>query len=216
MSGISRYGSYLPYFRLQRSAIGTGRGERAVASFDEDSVSMAVEAARDALRGAPAPDTLIFATTSPPYAEKLNAATVQAALGLPERLRSLELGSSSRMGLAALLLGADIAEAGGRALVTAGDVVVGAPGGARESQSGDAAVAFLTGSDDEAIARFVGRASRTTEVLDVWRLPGDPFAKQWEERFGADVLGPVIVDTATRALQDAGLEPTPWRRSERG
>ncbi len=51
MSGIVRYGSYIPYFRLQRAALGDGgRGERAVASYDEDSVSMAVEAARDALR----------------------------------------------------------------------------------------------------------------------------------------------------------------------
>jgi uncharacterized OB-fold protein len=69
-------------------------------------------------------------------------------------------------------------------------------------------VAFVTGPDDEAIARFVGRASATTELLDVWRLPEDPFAKQWEERFGAETLGPVIVDTATRALKAAGVEPT--------
>jgi 3-hydroxy-3-methylglutaryl CoA synthase len=169
---------------------------------------MAVEAARDALDGAPAIDTLLFATTSPPYAEKLNAAVIQAALDLPETVRSLELGASSRMGLAALLLGADIAAAGRTGLVCAGDVMVGAPGGARESQSGDAAVAFVTGADDQSIARFVGRASATTEVLDVWRLPEDRFAQQWEERFGAEVLAPVIVDTATRALADAGVEPT--------
>ncbi len=208
MAGIVRYGSYVPFFRLQRSAIGGGRGQRATASYDEDSVSMAVEAARDALEGAPAIDTLLFATTSPPYAEKLNAALIQAALDLPETVRSLELGASSRMGLAALLLGADIAAAGRTGLVCAGDVMVGAPGGVRESQSGDAAVAFVTGADDQSIARFVGRASATTEVLDVWRLPEDRFAKQWEERFGAEVLAPVIVDTATRALADAGVEPT--------
>src|SRR5262245_66403300 len=85
---------------------------------------MAVEAARDALRGAEAPEALLFATTSPPYAEKLNAATLQAALDLPAALRSAELGASSRMGLAALLLGADVAAAGRRALVCAADVVV--------------------------------------------------------------------------------------------
>ena len=52
MAGIVRYGSYVPYFRVQRAAFGAGKGERAVASYDEDSVSMAVEAARDAVRGA--------------------------------------------------------------------------------------------------------------------------------------------------------------------
>jgi 3-hydroxy-3-methylglutaryl CoA synthase/uncharacterized OB-fold protein len=210
VSGITRYGSYVPFFRLQRQAIGpaAGRGERAVASYDEDAVSLAVEAARDALAGGRDVDQLIFATTAPPYAEKCNAATVQAALGLPERIGSLELGACSRMGLAALGLGADLATAGRRALVTAGDLVIGAPGGARESQGGDAGVAFLTGPDDESIARVCGRASSTTELLDVWRLPQDAFAKSWEERFGAEILGPVAADTATRALVDAGIEPT--------
>jgi 3-hydroxy-3-methylglutaryl CoA synthase/uncharacterized OB-fold protein len=210
LSGITRYGSYVPFFRLQRQAIGpaAGRGERAVASYDEDAVSLAIEASREALASAPAVDQIVFATTSAPYAEKLNAAMIQACLDLPEQVGSVELGSCSRMGLAALALGADLARAGRRTLVAAGDVVVGAPGGARESQGGDAGVAFVTGPDDEAIARFVGRASSTTELLDVWRLPEDRFASQWEERFGAEVLGPIAIQTATRALVDAKCEPT--------
>lgn len=206
MSGIVRYGSYVPYFRLQRAAFGAGKGERAVASYDEDSVSMAVEAARDALRGGVDLDALLFATTSPPYAEKLNAATIQAALDLPEDLFTAELGTSTRMGLGALLLGLDLGSAGRRALVCAGDVVVGAPSGSRESQGGDAAAAFVTGPDDHAIARLLGRASSTIEILDVWRLPEERFARQWEERFTADTMGPAIVETAKRAMADAGVE----------
>ena len=191
MSGITRYGSYVPSFRLQRQAIGpaAGRGERAVASYDEDAVSLAVEASREAIHGGAAIDQLVFATTSPPYAEKLNTAMLQAALRLPEQVGSIELGSCSRMGLAALGLAADLATAGRRVLVAAGDIVIGAPGGPREAQGGDAAVAFLTGPDDEAIARFVGRASATTELLDTWRLPEQRFVSQWEERFGAEILG---------------------------
>jgi 3-hydroxy-3-methylglutaryl CoA synthase len=208
LAGIVRYGSYVPFHRVTRAALGGGRGERAVASHDEDSVSLAVEAAREALRGAPGVETLIFATTSPAYAEKLDAATVQAALDLPERLRSLELTGSTRLGLGALLLGADVAAAGERVLVCAGDVVVGAPGGAREREGGDAAAAFVLGPDADAIARILGRASATTELLETWRLPGEPFAKQWEERFGAEILGPVLVDAASRALRAARVEPT--------
>lgn len=207
MAGILRYGSYVPYFRLTRAAIGAGKGERAVASFDEDSVSMAVEAARDAVRGGVKLDALLFATLSPPYAEKLNAATIQAALDLPEQIASVELGGSSRMGLGALLLGLDLAAAGRRALVCASDVVVGAPGGGRESQGGDGAAAFVTGPDSEAIARLVGRASSTMEILDVWRLPEERFGRQWEERFIADTMAPSITDTAKRALESAGVAP---------
>src|SRR5256886_4533419 len=117
LAGIVRYGSYIPYFRLQRAAMGAGKGERAVASYDEDSVSMAVEAARDAVRGGVAVDTVLFATTSPAYAEKLDAATIQAALELPESLGSVGLGGSSRMGLAALLLPVDPCAARRRPLV---------------------------------------------------------------------------------------------------
>ena len=55
-AGIVAYGGYVPTYRLDRAAItaalgtGGGRGQRAVASFDEDTTSMAVEAARIALR----------------------------------------------------------------------------------------------------------------------------------------------------------------------
>lgn len=206
MSGILRYGAYIPFYRLDRQAAGIGRGERAIASYDEDAVSMAVEAGRQAL-GDARPDTLIFATTSPPYAEKLNAAAIAAALDLSGDTRSLELGSNSRMGLAGLALACDLAAAGRTTLICSGDLVIGAPGGARERDSGDAAVAFVTGPGDQAIARILGSASSTSEVLDVWRTPEERFARQWEERFGIEVLAPVSLDTARRALAAAGVEP---------
>jgi hydroxymethylglutaryl-CoA synthase len=207
LAGIVRYGSYVPYFRLQRAAIGAGKGERAVASYDEDTVSMAVEAARDAVRGGQDLDLLLFATISPAYAEKLDTATIQAALDLPEQVASVQLSNTTRAGVSALLLGLDVADAGKRALVCASDVIVGAPYGGRESGGGDAACAFVTGPDAEAIAKLVGRASTTMEILDVWRLPEDRFAKQWEERFTADTMAPAIIETATRALKSAKVEP---------
>ncbi len=212
MSGILGYGAYVPYYRLTRQVMGGGKGERAVASYDEDSVSMAVEAGREVMRKFAGSndrdiDTVIFATTSAPYAEKLNTTAISVALDLPGSVRSMEVGGNTRMGLAALLLGTDLGAANKTSLVCAGDVVVGGPGGARERDSGDGAVAFVTGPDDQAIARVLGQASSTTEVLDVWRLPGDQFARQWEERFGIEVLGPVSLDTAQRALAAANVVP---------
>lgn len=216
MSGIVRYGSYVPFNRIQRSAIGFGRGERAAASYDEDSASMAVEASREALRELPEGaevDTIAFASTSAPYFEKLNAATVQAATNLPKSVTALDLGGSTRSGLSALLAGIDMASAGRTVLVAASDVVVGAPSGPRESGGGDAAVAFVLGGNGaEPVARLIGRASCTEEVLDVWKSPGMPFAKQWEERFGADVYTPLLVETFGRALADAGVSASDLSR----
>ncbi|UCE84576.1 MAG: OB-fold domain-containing protein [Deltaproteobacteria bacterium] len=207
MPGIERYGTYVPYYRLRRAALGGGKGERAVASYDEDAPSMAVEAAREALRGAGGVDALLFATTSPAYAEKLDAATIHAALNLPAAVTALDVGGSTRAGLTSLLAGLDLASAGRRTLVAASDVVVGAPEGPRERTGGDGAAAFVLGSEDAAIARLVGRASLTSEVLDVWRTPEMPFARQWEERFGQEVLAPLLQAAATEALTRAGLQP---------
>lgn len=207
MVSIHRYGSYVPFFRLQRSAIGSGRGERAVASYDEDSISMAVEASREALRGSNTSlDRVVFASVTPPYAEKLNAATLHAALDLDVSTAAQDAGGSTRAGVAALGDALDAAGGGRTTLVAASDVMVGAPGGARESSSGDAAAAFVVGPGEGA-AKLVGRASSTVEVLDSWRTESMQFAQQWEERFGAEVFVPLYSETIQRALADAGLEP---------
>src|SRR3984893_8821956 len=107
MAGIVSYGSYIPYRRLKRAAIAevlgvpAAKGERSVASFDEDSVSMAVEATRDALRsvGTEKVRTLFFATTTPPYGEKLHAAIIGAATLLPVEIRAADLTGSVRAGI---------------------------------------------------------------------------------------------------------------------
>src|SRR4051812_15149268 len=92
MRGIVAYGTYLPYFRLQRGAIAEslgvppGKGTRTVASYDEDATSMGVGAARAALATAPdtaASDAVYFSTAAPPYLDKTNATAIHAALGLP-------------------------------------------------------------------------------------------------------------------------------------
>src|SRR2546430_6196105 len=138
MVGIVSYGSYVPYRRLKRSAIAQvlgvpgGKGGRAVASFDEDSASMAVEAARDAMRGASGTSiqALFFATTTPPYGEKLNAAIIGAAARLPLEIRAADLTGSTRAGLGALLQAADSVGGGAKnALAVAGDSRLGAPEG---------------------------------------------------------------------------------------
>jgi len=77
--GILSWGVHLPYRRLDRTTIaavaggGGGKGTRAVASYDEDSTTMAVEAARLALRDSSmAPRSVWFSTTTPTYLDKTN------------------------------------------------------------------------------------------------------------------------------------------------
>ena len=166
---------------------------------------MAVEAGREALRDCErAPTEVLFASTSHPYAEKLNAAAVHAALDLPAGARTLDLASSSRSGLAALAIASRL-KSGETALVCAADLVVGAPMGPRESAGGDAACAFLVGEGDAVGAEIIGTASRTEELLDVWRGPEQQFARQWEERFVERRLVPALQSAMTGSLREAGL-----------
>ncbi len=204
MAGIVTYGAYVPYNRLSRSAFG-GRGERAVSSYDENSVSMAVEAGREAIRGAGPIDDVCFVTTTPGYAEKLDAATICAALDLPSAVRGHDLGGSGRAGLTSLLLANDMAQAGRRPLVCVSEVMVGAPGGLREAMAGDGAAAFTFGPGSEASAEILGSGSATEEFMDVWRAPAEPFASQWEERFGVQILVPLMIGAFERALAEAGV-----------
>ncbi|MEX2016532.1 MAG: hypothetical protein WD873_07805, partial [Candidatus Hydrogenedentales bacterium] len=215
MSGIVSYGAYVPFNRLQRSVIGQaleargGKGERAVAGFDEDTATLAVEAARNCLRNADKSSVrgLFFATTNPPYQEKLNAATVHAALELPEQTRALDLGGSARSGLAGMLLAKDAAPALGPTLVTAADIRLGAPEGAIEQSAGDGAAAFLLGNDN-VIAEFEATYSETLEHEGMWRGPGEKFPKTWEERFTlTQVYVPLLQKAGQAIAKQAGVKP---------
>ncbi|MGH9344760.1 MAG: zinc ribbon domain-containing protein, partial [Terriglobia bacterium] len=215
MAGIVSYGSYVPYRRLKRAAIaavlGTpaGRGERAVASFDEDSVSMAVEALRDALKHVPAAmvNSLLFATTTPPYAEKLNAAMVGAAALLPAEIRAADLTGSTRAGLSALLQATDAAAQGACAAVAIADCRLGAPEGKVEQSGGDGAAAFICGSTN-VIAEIEATASFTREYLDTWRMPNERFGHSWEERFAlTQAYQPLFSKVVEEVLGKAQLKP---------
>src|SRR5436305_7023336 len=212
LAGIVAYGAYIPYHRLKRSEIaavlgeGGGKGTRAVASYDEDPTSMAVEAGRVALRNASAcsPERLLFATANPPYVDKTNANVIHAALGLDSSALAIDVAGSVRSGVGALLLAA---ESSTPTLAVLSDVRTGLPGGADERDGGDGAAAFLFGDAASPIAEVVAQASATGEFLDRWRLPGAPASRVWEERFGEHAYAPLADAAFADALKQAGLTP---------
>jgi hydroxymethylglutaryl-CoA synthase len=194
--GILSYGVHLPYRRLDRSEIrpvagtGGGTGTRTVASYDEDTTTMGVEAARIALRsapGAPNPSSLWFSTVAPAYADKTNATAIHAALRLDSAAAAFDANGSVRSAVGALRAGLSAA---GPSLVVTADMRTGLPGSPDEAAGGDAGAALLVGPpDDEAggaglLAEVIGEASVTEEFLDRWRAPGESRSKLWEERFG--------------------------------
>ncbi len=216
MRGIISAAGYLPHWRLQRSAVtevlgvNAGKGTRTVASYDEDALTMAVDAGRRVLADAPAarPSALWFATTSPTYAEKTNATIAHAALRLDPEVLAADAGAGLRGTNAALRSALRSTEPA--VLVLAGDVRTGMAGSTDEKDGGDAGAAILVGdsaeSGAEVIAEYLGGASATREFLDRWREPGELRTRSWEDRFGEQRYADLAGAAWTAGLKDAGLE----------
>ncbi len=211
MRGIVSWSAYLPYRRLDRAEIaafvgqGGGSGTRTVASFDEDSTTLAVEASRLALRGTSvSPDQVLFATTTPAYADKTNATAIHAALRLAGTARAFDLGASPRSAVGGLLLALD---GDATTLVAVGDARAGLAGSTEEAMGGDAGVAFVVGADAAApvVAELVATASVTEEFVERWRAPGELRTKVWDERFSEVSLLPLAVSAWNTALEAGGL-----------
>lgn len=213
MRGIISYGVHVPFRRLDRAEItrlfgsGGGKGSRSVASYDEDTTSMGVEAARHALRSVPElqPTALLFSTTSPSYADKTNATAVHAALRLDSDVPAFDANGAVRSALGSWRLA--LAN-GGPTLVVSSDTRVGLPTSADESEGGDGASAFVFGDDTHGavIAELLTAQSATDEFTDRWRAPGDDRSKLWEERFGEVMYVAVGEQAWNAALKDAQLE----------
>ncbi len=194
MRGIISWGAYLPYRRLDRTQIkafvgqGGGRGTRTVASFDEDTSTMGVEAARLALRShrrhprhpavrhrrprptptrpTPPPSTppCVCPTPPPPSTSARRCARPPARCAWPSR-------------------------AAGDALVVTADLRTGLAGSADEAAGGDAAAAFVVGEGDGVVAEYLGGASATEEFIDRWRQPGEIRSKVWDDKFSELTYG---------------------------
>jgi hydroxymethylglutaryl-CoA synthase len=214
MTGLLGYGAYIPHHRLSRSVIsaalgsGGGSGSRAVASYDEDVTSMAVDAARTALRGITIrPERVYLATSGPPYLDKTNAAVVHAALGLDRSALAVDMGGAPRSAVGALLAAS---EAPVPTLALFADIRTGLPGSTDEREGGDAAAALLFGpstAQAPVLATVLSTASTTEEFLERWRLPGAPSSRVWEERFSEHVYAPLAADSFIDALKAAHLTP---------
>ena len=114
MVGIESYGTALPSLRLPAAAYVSAWGScgarglkrKAFCAYDEDSVTLGIEAARRALarsEGDGPIDALFFGCTTPPYDEKPSAATLATSLFESRNLRVTEISGSPQAGLQALI-----------------------------------------------------------------------------------------------------------------
>jgi len=224
MVGICAYGGYVPRYRLDRkqiykqmgwlnpATISNARGEKAVANFDEDSITMAVAAGLDCLNGTDR-DTiegLYFASTSMPYKERLNSGIVTTALAMKDHVRAADFTGGIKSGTSALLCALEAVESTrlNKVMVTAADSRLGKPGSAQEMIFGDAAAACLVGKEN-VVAEFKGAFSTTYDFVDHYRGQSAKFDRQWEERWIRDSGFVQLVPEAINGVLDTcGLKIT--------
>lgn len=215
--GILGLGAYIPRLRLARSAIihannwfstvsaSQAEGERAMCNWDEDAITLAVAAARDALTGQDRSEVqaLRFASTTFPFLDRLNAGVVAEALDLPQSISAMDVTGAQRAGTSALCA----VRRRERTLIVAAEQRRAKAASQLELASGDGAAALLMG-EGNLLARMAGSATCNADFVDHYRSAESRFDYQWEERWIRDAGYLTLVpDVIARCLRDAGVSP---------
>ncbi len=223
ITGITGYGGYVPRLRLSRQAAaqanawyapGAAKGARGTRSFnnwDEDSITLAVAAARDCL--GPADDRsavrgLLLASGTLPFADRSNAGVVAEALTLEEGVQALDVTGSTRAGLAALLQAlAQVRGGAGDTLVLAADSRKTRAASSQELDYGDGAAALRVGQGAGVLAEHLGTGTVQADFVDHFRGAGEDIDYHWEERWVRDEgIARLVPRAVAEALAQAGVD----------
>ena len=185
------------------------RGARAVGNWDEDALTMAVEAARSCLEraagdasDAPVPGSVLFCSTTAPFADRDDAVVLCAALDLAEHVETLNLSSSLRAGTSGLI--SAVRRADVPALVVASDARLTRAGSPQELTYGDAAAAILLGPPSpSALATVLAARSLGSDFVDHYRMSGTDFDYALEERWTREESLTKLVPRAVEDLLSA-------------
>ncbi|MGP8329832.1 MAG: hydroxymethylglutaryl-CoA synthase [Methanosarcinaceae archaeon] len=190
--GIVSYGAYIPRYRIKVEDIARVWGdnadiliaglmvnEKSVPDLDEDTVTIAVEAARSAIMRSDIDAQRIGAvytgSESHPYAVKPTSTIVAEAIGSTPVMTAADFEFACKAGTAAIqacmgLVGSDMIDLG---LAIGADVAQGAPGDALEYTAAAGGVAYLIGKKkSELVAVIENTYSFTTDIPDFWRREG--------------------------------------------
>lgn len=219
--GIVGYGAYIPRLRIKISEIarvwghdaesyriGLGIEEKSVPSSDEDTTTIAVEAARNAMRRAKEvkPDevgAVFVGSESHPYAVKPTAATVAEALGLTPNLTAADTEFACKAATTAIQVCLGLVKAGyiKYGISIGADTAQGAPGDALEYTAAAGGAAYVIGAGDGVVAEVEATHSYTKDVPDFWRRDGASFPKHAGRFTGEPAYFEHIIN-CTKALMD--------------
>lgn len=189
--GVIGYGGYVPRFRIKTSEIARTWDrdgeelpvkEKSVAGIDEDTTTMAIEAAKYALKRAGIDPRRIGAvhvgSESPPYAVKPSGTIVAEAIGCSSHILSADLEFACKAGTEAMQMVIAMAESGmvEYGLSIGADTAQARPGDLLEYTASSGAAAFIIGKDrGDALAMFESSVTFVTDTPDFWRRRDKPY-----------------------------------------
>ena len=190
--GVLELAPYVPPMRLERSEIyaavgwavpslkGLATGERAIANWDEDAITMGFEAARSCLSAVQKPPSRVtFASTTFPFADRSNSGIICSALDMPSNVRNEDVFGSRRAAVSALVRHFETKEDG---LLVASDCRDAKPGSTQEMNYGHGAAAVLLGKG-RVKAEIIAVSSIHDDLVDQYRSRKNRFDYTLEERW---------------------------------
>ena len=220
--GIVGYGAYVPRYRLPAKEVARiwadGSGglpikEKAVAGLDEDTITMSIEAARNALaRAAIDPQELRavwVGSESHPYAVKPSSTIVGEAIGATPHIQAADLEFACKAGSEAIVMGIGIVGSGmGRyALAIGMDTAQGRPGDALEYTAASGGAAFIVGPAEESVAFYEATLSHVTDTPDFWRRAHAHYPSHGHRFTGEPAYFEHITSAGRTLMEELGTQP---------
>jgi len=228
-TGILGYGTYVPRYRVKIAEIAAvwgkqaqdierslGIQEKAVPARDEDAVTLALEAASNAVRhaGISAADigVCFVGSESHPYAVNPTATIVAELLGVGNTYLAADLEFACKAATTGLvsvsgLVAADQVEMG---LIIGSDTAQAAPHDVLEYTAGSAAAAIIVGKATDAarIATITATASYSSDTPDFWRRDGVRFPSHGGRFTGEPAYFAHVIGAASLLLEKTTMQPS--------
>lgn len=220
--GIVGFGTYIPRYRIAAKEIARiwtdGQGgvpveSKSVPGPDEDTITMSIEAARNALRRAQVPAERLSAvwvgSESHPYSVKPSGTLVAEAIGAQPWVSAADWEFACKAGSEALTAGMGMVGSGmaDYALSIGADTAQGRPGDALEYTASAGAAALLLGPAEESVAKIEAALSYVTDTPDFFRRADRPYPVHGNRFTGEPAYFHQIMSSTKRLLSDLGRTP---------
>src|SRR5512135_3371712 len=220
--GIVGYGAYVPRFRIKAQEIarvwgGDDEGlpieEKAVPALDEDTITMSIEAARNALKRAAVDPQKLRAvwvgSESHPYAVKPSSTLVAEAIGASGATLAGDWQFACKAGTEALqaavaLVGSEMADC---ALAIGMDTAQGRPHDALEYTAGAGGAAFVVAPAEDSLAVLEASYSHVTDTPDFFRRPYQHYPEHGNRFTGEPAYFDHTLHGARGLMDEMGFKP---------